>query len=107
MTSGKAEVKSGNTLSSHTQPWPAGQQGPFTGHEAMGESRVGGCPALRTVPGPPLCLLGPGGSLRPTTGLGQDPPFLPLSGPWGEAAEIRDWRHHVLPTPGSPGEAKK
>lgn len=77
MTSGKAEVKSGNTLSSHTQPWPAGQQGPFMGHEAMGESRVG-LPALRTVPGLPLCLLGPWGSLRPTTGLGQDPP-LPAS----------------------------
>lgn len=45
MTSGKAEVKSGNTLSSHALPWPAGPQDPSVGHEAMGESREGGCPA--------------------------------------------------------------
>lgn len=77
MTSGKAEVKSGNTLSSQTRLWPAGRQGPFVGHEAMGESRVGGCPALWTVPRLPLCLPGPWGSVRPTTGLGQDPPSLP------------------------------
>lgn len=89
MTSGKAEVKSGNTLSSHTVPRPAGQRGPSVGREAMGEWRAGGRPARGAVPDAACVPAGPRGRCGASPlARAEALPFSCLPGALGEGLPL-------------------
>lgn len=95
MTSGKAEVKAGNTLSSHSAPRPAGLRDLSGGYKAVGESRAEA--ALPGVHANGCLSLGPQAVWGHPPDRGQDPPFLPPQGP----GESLGWSGQELSAHGS------